>query len=57
MLEEALRQMQALSRGLNATEAEEIIALKFDRAGTTCALVLVDELGMPIQNVEYKKEG
>ena len=56
LLTDALKQMKALSQGLHAKEVDKMIALTFERAGTPCALVLVDELGMPIQSVEYRKE-
>ena len=57
LLTEALKQFKALVKGLNATEAEEIVALKFtDKDGAVCALVLVDDFNQPIRNVKYTKE-
>lgn len=49
-LGEALYQMKKLAEGLKAEEVPGCLGYKFDRAGTTCALVVTDIFGMPIKD-------
>ena len=49
-LDEAIKQMEKLAIGLKAEEVPGCLGYKFDRAGTTCALVVTDMFGFPIKD-------
>lgn len=47
-LQEAIDQMKQISSTLQAQELQDYFGYKFDRAGTTCALVITDRWNYPI---------
>lgn len=51
-LPEAIDQMKRISSTLRAEELDGYFGYKFDRAGTTCALVITDMWNIPIKTVE-----
>ena len=48
-LPDAIDQIKAISTTLKAEELKDIFGYKFDRAGTTCAIVVTDSWHMPIK--------
>lgn len=48
-LPEAIDQLKRVSATLQATELEEYFGVKFDRAGTICALLVTDRWECPIR--------
>lgn len=51
-LPEAIEQIKRISATLNAEELDGYFGYKFDRAGTTCALIVTDRWNFPIKTVE-----
>lgn len=51
-LPEAIKQMRAIAMTLHAEELPGYYGYKFDRAGTTCALIITNRWRMPITNIE-----
>lgn len=47
-LPEALDQLAAAAKGLQAEDFPPYVGFKFDRAGTPCAIVIANEWGQPI---------
>ena len=55
-LPEAIEQIKRTADTLQATELDDYFGYKFDRAGTTCALIVTDRWNMPIKQ-EKNEEG
>lgn len=55
-LPEAIEQLNRISSTLRAEELNGYFGYKFDRAGTTCALIVTDRMNFPIKNVENHEE-
>lgn len=55
-LPEAIEQLKRISATLQAEELEDLLGYKFDRAGTICAIVVMDRWGFPIRNDKNKEE-
>ena len=53
-LPEAIDQIRKISSTLNAQELSDYFGVKFDRAGTSCALIVIDRWYYPI--VQVNKE-
>jgi hypothetical protein len=52
-LDSAIRQMNALSNGIETTELDSIVGCKWTMAtGVTCALIVVNYIGQPIKLAE-----
>jgi len=51
LLCDAVDNLRMVAEGLKAEELEEYHGVKFDRAGTTCALLITDDWGQPIRNL------
>ena len=51
-LPEALEQMKKVATSVKAEELPGCSGYKFDRAGTTCALIITNKWGLPIFNFE-----
>jgi hypothetical protein len=51
-LTEAIEQIKRISATLNAEELDGYFGYKFDRAGTTCALIVTDRWNFPIKTIE-----
>lgn len=47
-LPEAIEQLKATAKTIDATELPDIYGYKFDRNGTTCGLIITDRFRMPI---------
>lgn len=50
-LPEAINQLKRVSATLQATELDEYFGVKFDRSGTTCALLVTDRWEVPVRNI------
>lgn len=55
-LPEAIKQLEATAKTLGATELPEIYGYKFDRAGTTCALLVTDRWERPIRQEKNEED-
>lgn len=55
-LPEAIKQIQTIAKSLDATELEEYFGVKFDRAGTVCALLVTDRWGSALRNEKNEEE-
>lgn len=55
-LTEAIDQIRAISSTLRATELEEYFGYKFDRAGTTCAIVVTDRWEFPVRQKKNEED-
>lgn len=50
-LDSAIRQMKALSNGIETTELESIVGCRWTmKSGVTCALIVVNYIGQPIKS-------
>lgn len=50
-LDSAIRQMKALSNGIETIELESIVGCRWTMAsGVTCALIVVNYIGQPIKS-------
>lgn len=55
-LPEAIKQIDSLRQTLNGTDTEDYFGFKFDRAGTTCSIIVTDRWNFPIKNEQnYEK--
>lgn len=52
LLCDAVDQLREVASGLKAEALEDYEGFKFDRAGTTCALLITDDWGQPIKDVK-----
>lgn len=55
-LPEAIQQIKSIAKSLDATELEDYFGVKFDRAGTVCALLVTDRWGVPLLNVKNEED-
>lgn len=51
-LPEAIDQLKAIAKTLQATELNEYFGYTFDRAGTDCQIVVADRWSQPIRKEE-----
>ena len=51
-LPDAIDQLKKVASTLNAEEVKEYFGYRFDRAGTTCAVLVLDRWFMPIETEE-----
>ena len=51
-LPQAIAQLKSAASPLKAEEVSGLLGYKFDRAGTICALVVLDGFGFPIYDKE-----
>lgn len=56
LLCDTVDQLRQVAPGLKAEEVEDYHGYKFDRAGTTCALLITDDWGQPIRNIKEDEE-
>lgn len=56
LLCDTVDQLHKVASGLKAEALEDYEGYKFDRAGTTCALLITDEWGQPIKEVKEETE-
>lgn len=52
LLCDVVDQLRKVASGLKAEALEDYEGFKFDRAGTTCALLITDDWGQPIKDVK-----
>jgi hypothetical protein len=55
-LAEAIAQIEKLMAPLASDHLPGILGCGWDRNGTPCALIVTDEYGFPISDVEFEKE-
>lgn len=55
-LPEALEQIRRITVGLKAEELTGFSGVKFDRAGTTCGILITTDFGEPIREVVFNNE-
>lgn len=51
----AVDQLRKVASSLQAEALEEYEGYKFDRAGTTCALLIIDDWGQPIRGIKEEE--
>ena len=56
LLCDTVDQLRQVASGLKAEEVEDYHGYKFDRAGTTCALLITDDWGQPIRTIKEEEE-